>query len=79
MSNPIRDFSTNEAIGDCYHVYMAIRADLAKKNIEDKQGNILKKYMNELGINLYPGLMRLTTNSRYIDACGIYKYPQKNE
>jgi DNA-directed RNA polymerase subunit N (RpoN/RPB10) len=78
MSNPIRCYSTNTAIGEYYSAYMAIRDHLNKNPPADGEKQIVD-YLRDFGIILYPEIMRITTNSRFIDAHLINKPPQKND
>lgn len=77
MSNPIRDYSTNTAIGEYYSAYMALR-DHLRKNPPKEGEKQLTDYLSDLGITLYPEIMRTTTNVRFIDAYHINKEPLKN-
>ena len=77
MSNPIRCYSTNTAIGEYYSVYMALR-DHLRKNPPKEGEKQLTDYLSDLGITLYPQLMRTTTNVRFIDGYFINKEPLKN-
>lgn len=77
MSNPIRCYSTNTAIGEYYSVYMALR-DYLEQNPPKKGEKQLINYLSDFGITLYPQIMRTTTNVRFIDAYHINKDPQKN-
>ena len=77
MSNPIRCFSTNSAIGEYYSVYMALRDHLHKNPPKEGEKQLID-YLNEFGITLYPQIMRTTTTVRFIDAYLINKEPQKN-
>lgn len=77
MSNPIRCYSTNTAIGEYYSVYMALR-DHFRKNPPKEGEKQLTDCLSDLGITLYPQIMRTTTNARFIDAYLIYEEPLKN-
>lgn len=77
MSNPIRCFSTNTAVGEYYSAYMAIR-DYLRKNPPKEGEKKLIDYLSDFGITLYPQIMRTTTNVRFVDAYLINKEPQKN-
>lgn len=78
MSNPVRDFSMNETIGEYYYAFMALRAYF-NDNPPLKGDKQMLHYLNEWGINLYPSITRTITNVRFIDAANIYKRPYKNE
>jgi len=77
MSNPIRCYSTNTAIGDYYSAYMALRDHLRKNPPKEGEKQLID-YLSDFGITLYPQIMRTTTNVRFIDAYLINKEPQKN-
>jgi DNA-directed RNA polymerase subunit N (RpoN/RPB10) len=77
MSNPIRCFSTNTAIGEYYSAYMVIR-DYLNENPPKKGEKQLIDYLRDFDIVLYPQIMRTTTHVRFIDAYLINKEPQKN-
>lgn len=77
MSNPIRCYSTNTAIGEYYAVYMELR-DHLQKNPPKKGEKEVLDYLREFGITLYPQIMRTISNVRFIDAHLISKEPQKN-
>ena len=77
MSNPIRCYSTNTAIGEYYSVYMALRDHLRKNPPKEGEKQLID-YLSDFGITLYPQIMRTTTNVRFIDAYLINKEPQKN-
>lgn len=77
MSNPIRCFSTNTAIGEYYSVYMALRDYLRKHPPKDGEKQITD-FLSEFGITTIPQIMRTITNVRFIDAYLINKDPQKN-
>ena len=78
MSNPIRCYSTNTAIGEHYSAYMALR-DHFNKNPPKEGEKTLVQHLSGFGITLYPQIMRTTTNVRFIDAYLINKEPQKND
>lgn len=77
MSNPIRCFSTNSTIGEYYSVYMALR-DHFNEHPPAPGEKTLVEHLRGFGIDLYPQIMRTTTNVRFIDAHLINKEPTKN-
>ena len=77
MSNPIRCYSTNTAIGEYYSAYMVLRDHLHKNPPKEGEKQLID-YLNDFGIILYPQIMRTTTNVRFIDAYLINKEPRKN-
>ena len=78
MSNPVRDFSMNETIGEYYYAFMALRAYLNDNPPLAGESQMLD-YFKEFGITRYPSITRTITNVRFIDAVNIYKRPYKNE
>jgi DNA-directed RNA polymerase subunit N (RpoN/RPB10) len=67
MSDPIRCFSTNSAIGEYYMIYVAIR-DHLNRHPPGQGDKTLVDYLREFGITQYPQIMRMTSHVRFIDA-----------
>jgi DNA-directed RNA polymerase subunit N (RpoN/RPB10) len=76
MSNPVRDFTSNTAIGEYYTVYVAIRSHL-DKHPPKKGEKQLSDYLNDFGMTQYSQRMRTTTTIRFIDGFLINKDMQK--
>ena len=77
MSNPIRCYSTNTAIGEYYSIYMALR-DHLRENPPKKGEKQLIDYLYDFGITQYPQIMRTVTNRRFVDAYHINGEARKN-